>query len=208
MLSPDAEDLSGRRARARRDRCHASRATAHHPRLACQVDRGWPAEIPDRRRVAASNSIEGFEVSTTDVADLIEGEHDVEVSDENLAETVAYQRIMTYIQTLHDAPISAQQRAPQRTPLDVAGPPAQPAQTGRTVAAGRSTSLMPATRQSRRTRPSRRRRPRLTEELIDWLNAPTKSLPLSGRPWLICIWCRSTHGPMATGGCHVRYRPS
>jgi Fic family protein len=54
--------------------------------------------------IAASNSIEGFRVSTVDVADLMEGEHDVDVSEENLAETVAYQRMMTYIQTLHDAP--------------------------------------------------------------------------------------------------------
>ncbi len=54
--------------------------------------------------IAASNSIEGFRVSTVDVADLMEGEHDVDVSEENLAETVAYQHMMTYIQTLHDAP--------------------------------------------------------------------------------------------------------
>jgi len=54
--------------------------------------------------IAASNSIEGFRVSTVDVADLMEGEHDVDVSEENLAETVAYQHMMTYLQTLHDAP--------------------------------------------------------------------------------------------------------
>ena len=54
--------------------------------------------------IAASNSIEGFRVSTVDVDDLIEGEHDVDVSEENLAETIAYQHMMTYIQTLHDAP--------------------------------------------------------------------------------------------------------
>ena len=53
--------------------------------------------------VAASNSIEGFKVSTIDVEDLLEGERDVEVSDENREETLAYQRMMTYIQTLHDA---------------------------------------------------------------------------------------------------------
>ncbi len=52
--------------------------------------------------VAASNSIEGFRVSTADVADLMEGEHDVDVSDENREETLAYQHMMTYIQTLHD----------------------------------------------------------------------------------------------------------
>ena len=54
--------------------------------------------------IAASNSIEGFKVSTVDVEDLIEGEHDVDVSEENRDETLAYQQMMTYIQTLHDAP--------------------------------------------------------------------------------------------------------
>lgn len=52
--------------------------------------------------VAASNSIEGFKVSTVDVEDLIAGERDVEVSEENKAETLAYERVMAYIQTLHD----------------------------------------------------------------------------------------------------------
>ncbi|WP_282778077.1 Fic family protein [Nocardia sp. CC201C] len=52
--------------------------------------------------VAASNSIEGFRVSTVDVEDLIAGERDVEVSEENKAETLAYERMMTYIRTLHD----------------------------------------------------------------------------------------------------------
>lgn len=37
--------------------------------------------------VAASNSIEGFKVSTIDVQDLMDGERDVEVSDENREET-------------------------------------------------------------------------------------------------------------------------
>ncbi|MCH0540131.1 Fic family protein [Streptomyces sp. MUM 203J] len=52
--------------------------------------------------VAASNSIEGFKVSTVDVEDLLEGERDVDVSEEDREETLAYQRMMTYIQTLHD----------------------------------------------------------------------------------------------------------
>ncbi|MEU7475653.1 Fic family protein [Lentzea sp. NPDC042327] len=52
--------------------------------------------------VAASNSIEGFKVSTVDVEDLIDGERDVDVSEEDREETLAYQRMMTYIQTLHD----------------------------------------------------------------------------------------------------------
>jgi hypothetical protein len=42
--------------------------------------------------VAASNSIEGFKVSTIDVEDLMDGERDVEISDENREETLAYQR--------------------------------------------------------------------------------------------------------------------
>jgi Fic family protein len=52
--------------------------------------------------VAASNSIEGFRVSTVDVVDLMEGERDVEVSEDDREETLAYQRMMTYVQTLHD----------------------------------------------------------------------------------------------------------
>jgi Fic family protein len=75
----------------------------------CHQVRSTPAKRMDGLRrfltadaVAASNSIEGFKVSTIDVEDLIEGERDVDVSDENREETLAYQRMMTYIQTLHD----------------------------------------------------------------------------------------------------------
>jgi Fic family protein len=65
----------------------------------------WTAEL--RRfltadAVAASNAIEGFKVSTVDVQDLMDGERDVDISEENRDETLAYQRMMTYIQTLHD----------------------------------------------------------------------------------------------------------
>ncbi|NUS92108.1 MAG: Fic family protein, partial [Nocardia sp.] len=52
--------------------------------------------------VAASNSIEGFKVATIDVEDLLAGERDVDISEENRAETLAYEQMMTYIQTLHD----------------------------------------------------------------------------------------------------------
>ena len=54
--------------------------------------------------VAASNSIEGFRVSTVDAEDLMDGERDVDVSEVSRDETLAYQRMMTYIQSLHDAP--------------------------------------------------------------------------------------------------------
>lgn len=54
--------------------------------------------------VAGSNSIEGFQVSTADAADLMDGEQDVDVSVANREETLAYQRMMTYIQSLHESP--------------------------------------------------------------------------------------------------------
>ncbi|MFJ7905359.1 Fic family protein [Streptomyces sp. NPDC096198] len=53
--------------------------------------------------IAASNTIEGYQVDTKDVADLMDGERDaVDASEENKAETLAYQQAMTYIQSLHD----------------------------------------------------------------------------------------------------------
>ncbi|MFJ8313797.1 MULTISPECIES: Fic family protein [unclassified Streptomyces] len=53
--------------------------------------------------IAASNTIEGYRVDATDVADLMDGEREgVDASEENKAETLAYQQAMTYIQSLHD----------------------------------------------------------------------------------------------------------
>jgi hypothetical protein len=52
--------------------------------------------------VAASNSIEGFKVATVHVDDLLEGESEVDISEENREEPLAHQRMTTYIQTLHD----------------------------------------------------------------------------------------------------------
>jgi Fic family protein len=75
------------------------------------VIRDSPAKWTDGLRkfltadaIAASNSIEGFKVSTVDVVDLIEGDRDIDISEENLAETTAYQHMMTYIQSLHAVP--------------------------------------------------------------------------------------------------------
>ncbi|WP_455351101.1 Fic family protein [Streptomyces sp. SYSU K217416] len=53
--------------------------------------------------IAGSNTIEGYTVDPVDVEDLIDGEQEVAVSDENKAETLAYQHAMTFIQSLHDA---------------------------------------------------------------------------------------------------------
>ncbi|MFJ3861617.1 Fic family protein [Streptomyces sp. NPDC090085] len=52
--------------------------------------------------IAASNTIEGYQVDAKDVADLMDGEREVDASEENKAETLAYQQAMTYIQSLHD----------------------------------------------------------------------------------------------------------
>ena len=52
--------------------------------------------------ISGSNSIEGYKVDSVDVEDLIDGEQEVAASEENKAETRAYQNAMTYIQSLHD----------------------------------------------------------------------------------------------------------
>ncbi|AXG54889.1 filamentation induced by cAMP protein Fic [Streptomyces lincolnensis] len=52
--------------------------------------------------IAGSNSIEGYKVDSVDVEDLIDGEQEVVATEENRAETQAYQHAMTYIQSLHD----------------------------------------------------------------------------------------------------------
>ncbi|MFB7739939.1 Fic family protein [Streptomyces sp. NPDC056112] len=53
--------------------------------------------------IAGSNTIEGFRVDAVDVADLMDGERDnVAASEEDKAETLAYQQMMTYIQSLYD----------------------------------------------------------------------------------------------------------
>jgi hypothetical protein len=65
--------------------------------------------------IAASNSIEGFKVSTVDVVDLIEGEHDVDISEENLAETVAYRHMMTYAARTQAQPTQASRTMAART---------------------------------------------------------------------------------------------
>lgn len=53
--------------------------------------------------IAASNTIEGYRVDPVDVADLLDGEREsVDASEEDKAETLAYQQTMTYIQSLWD----------------------------------------------------------------------------------------------------------
>lgn len=53
--------------------------------------------------IAASNTIEGFQVDVRDVADLMDGEREgINASEADKAETLAYQQMMTYIQSLYD----------------------------------------------------------------------------------------------------------
>jgi Fic family protein len=130
--------------------------------------------------IAASNSIEGFKVSTVDVADLIEGEHDVDISEENLAETVAYQHMMTYIQTLHDVPdfrytkgflnaLHWMLQGHRHTQRKLAG---QWRRGPVYVTDARDPSIAVY------TAPDVAEVPCLMTELIDWLNAPDGAHPL------------------------------
>ncbi|MYS85341.1 Fic family protein [Embleya scabrispora] len=70
-----------------------------------QAPRKWTLDLRKAltaSAIAASNTIEGYRVDAKDVADLMDGEREVDASDENKAETLAYQQTMTYIQSLHD----------------------------------------------------------------------------------------------------------
>lgn len=91
------------------DRRVLAEVDAHRDRLR-HVLRDRPAPWTEGLRrfltadaVAASNSIEGVRVSTVDVRDLMDGEPVPDVPAEDVAETLGYRSMMTYVQTLHDA---------------------------------------------------------------------------------------------------------
>uniref|UniRef100_A0AAU1I9W3 Uncharacterized protein n=1 Tax=Streptomyces sp. NBC_00180 TaxID=2903632 RepID=A0AAU1I9W3_9ACTN len=130
--------------------------------------------------VAASNSIEGFKVSTVDVEDLLEGERDVDVSEEDREETHAYQRMMTYIQTLHDVPdfrygkgflnaLHWMLQGHRNTPQQPAG---QWRRGAVYVTDARDPSI------AAYTAPDAADVPALTGELVEWLNTDDGSHPL------------------------------
>jgi Fic family protein len=130
--------------------------------------------------IAASNSIEGFKVSTVDVIDLMEGEHDVDVSDENQAETLAYQHMMTYAQTLHDVTdfrytktfLNALHWMLQGHHHTPGRPSGQWRKGAVYVTDTRDPSIAVY------TAPDVAQVPGLMAELIDWLNAPDGTHPL------------------------------
>lgn len=130
--------------------------------------------------VAASNSIEGFRVATVDVADLMEGDRDVEVSEEDRDETLAYQSMMTYVQTLHDVPdfgyskgflnaLHWMLQGHRHTPRKLAG---QWRKGPVYVTDARDPSIAVY------TAPDPTDLPGLMAELVDWLNAPDGAHPL------------------------------
>jgi len=130
--------------------------------------------------VAASNSIEGFRVSTVDVQDLMEGERDVEVSPENREETLAYQRMMTYLQSLHDVEdfafgkglLNALHWMLQGHRHTARRPAGQWRRGPVYVTDARDPSV------AAYTAPDAAAVPALTGELVDWLNADDGSRPL------------------------------
>lgn len=130
--------------------------------------------------VAASNSIEGFKVATVDVEDLMGGERDVEVSEENREETLAYQRMMTYIQTLHDVDdfsygkglLNALHWMLQGHRHTVRKPAGQWRRGPVYVTDARDPSI------AAYTAPDARKVPALMRELVDWLNADDGAHPL------------------------------
>jgi Fic family protein len=130
--------------------------------------------------VAASNSIEGFKVATVDVEDLMEGERDVEVSEEDREETLAYQRMMTYIQSLHDVEdfaygkglLNALHWMLQGHRHTSRKPSGQWRQGPVYVTDARDPSI------AAYTAPDAGDVPALMDELIDWLNADHHAHPL------------------------------
>ncbi|MFF4237035.1 Fic family protein [Actinomadura geliboluensis] len=130
--------------------------------------------------VAASNSIEGIKVATVDVEDLLEGERDVEVSEEDREETLAYQRMMTYIQSLHDAEdfsyskglLNALHWLLQGHRHTARKPAGQWRRRPVYVTDARDPSI------AAYTAPDEKDVPALMAELIDWLNADDGAHPL------------------------------
>ena len=130
--------------------------------------------------VAASNSIEGFRVSTVDVQDLMEGERDVEVSPQDREETLAYQRMMTYLRSLHDAGdfsygkglLNALHWMLQGHRHTARRPAGQWRRGPVYVTDARDRSV------AAYTAPDAEAVPALTAELVDWLNADDGDRPL------------------------------
>jgi Fic family protein len=130
--------------------------------------------------VSASNTIEGFRVSAIDAQDLIAGERDVEVSAEDREETLAYQRMMTYVQTLYDVDDFAYDKGLlngmhwmlQGHRHTVRRPSGQWRPGPVFVTDPRDPSV------AAYTAPAAEQVPSLMEELVDWLNTDDGTRPL------------------------------
>jgi Fic family protein len=90
------------------DLCVLEQVDALHAQLRDAVQQAPMKWTLDLRKaltasaIAASNTIEGYQVDAKDVADLMDGEREVDASEEDKAETLACRQAMTYIQSLHD----------------------------------------------------------------------------------------------------------
>lgn len=154
--------------------------------------------------VAASNAIEGVTVATNDVRDLMAGERDVEVSEDERQETLAHIQALRYVQNLGDAEdfrygkglLNALHWMLQGHRNSVHKPAGQWRRRPAYVTDVDDPSI------AAYTAPPPEEVPHLMTELVDWLNAPDGSHPLvraamahlhllSIRPWA------DGNGPMA-----------
>lgn len=149
-------------------------------------------------------------MSTVDVEDLIAGESDVDVSEENRQETLAYQRMMTYIQTLHDVPdfryskglLNALHWMLQGHRHTSRKPAGQWRRGPVYVTDARNPSV------AAYTAPDADDVPGLMAELVDWLNAKDdETHPLIRAAMAHLHLCRSIPGLMAMAGCRGRCKP-
>ncbi|XVU28182.1 Fic family protein [Actinoplanes sp. CA-054009] len=150
-------------------------------RIRRQVQSRPSAPMPGLRRfltadaIAASNSIEGFRVSTQDVLDLMAGEHDV--SQENCEETLAYHRLMSYLQSLRDvADFEYSKGLLNALHWMLQGHRAKPAgrwRPGPVYVIDSGERRAPVY-----TAPAAADVPELMAELVDWLNADDGTHPL------------------------------
>lgn len=119
-------------------------------------------------------------MSTVDVEDVLAGERDVDVSDENRAETAAYARMMAYIQTLHDVDdfaysaglLNALHWMLQGHRHTMRKPAGQWRHEPVYVTSARNPRI------AAYTAPPVEQVPALMAELVDWLNEPSSSHPL------------------------------
>jgi Fic family protein len=140
----------------------------------------------------------------------MDGERDVDVSDENREETLAYQRMMTYVQSLHDVADFEYDKGL----LNALHRMLQGHRHARNKPAGQSRQRPVYVTDPRDPRVAAYTAPEATavlglmDELVDWLNATDDTQPLI-RAAMAHLHLVSIHpGRTATGVCRGRCKPS